>query len=121
MSTIALCRRIAGTASLRIDSLHTISLCVRGLSQNAVAGGRQVYIAGSGQVPVTRGKGIGLEQLGSTAVTAALENAKIDSSEPSGLFVGNMMSGMLSNQQHLGPLISGAAGLEGIDCATAEA
>ena len=31
------------------------------------------------------------------------------------------MSGILSDQQHLGPLLAGAAGLEGVDTATAEA
>lgn len=32
-----------------------------------------------------------------------------------------MMSGILSDQQHLGPLVAGAAGLAGVDTATAEA
>jgi acetyl-CoA C-acetyltransferase len=40
--------------------------------------------------------------------------------EPAALYVGNMMSGMLSNQQHLGPLLASAAGLEGIEAVTAE-
>ena len=76
-------------------------------SRGRAAAGRHVYLAGSGQVPVTRNKGFSLEELGTKAVTAALANAGAGANEPTGLFVGNMMSGMLSDQQHLGPLIAG--------------
>lgn len=53
------------------------------------------------------------------AVRAALD----DAGRPAvtGLFVGNMLSGMLSHQQHLGALVADAAGLEGIEAVTAEA
>jgi len=37
------------------------------------------------------------------------------------LYIGNMLSGMLSHQQHLGALVADAAGLRGVEAATAEA
>ena len=51
----------------------------------------------------------------------ALQDAGIDASVPQALYVGNMMSGMLSQQQHLGPLLANAAGLENVEAATIEA
>ena len=37
------------------------------------------------------------------------------------LYVGNMLAGILSNQQHVGPLLSTAVGLEGSEASTVEA
>lgn len=80
-----------------------------------------VFVAGRALLPVTRNAPTSLATLGATAIHAALRDAGMSASEPSALYVGNMMSGMLSKQQHLGPLLASAAGLQGIEAATAEA
>ena len=49
-----------------------------------------------------------------------VSSSGMDASEPRALYVGNMMSGMLSRQQHLGPLLASEARLPGIEAATAE-
>jgi len=80
---------------------------------------RDVFIAGAGQIPVTKNQDESLRQMGARALTAALTSAGGERVEA--LFVGNMLSGMLSHQQHLGALVADAAGLRGIEAATAEA
>jgi acetyl-CoA C-acetyltransferase len=80
-----------------------------------------VYLAGSGIVKVTRKKGATLATMGGEAISAALADAGIDRKVPSALYVGNMLSGILCKQQHLGPHLANAAGLDLIDSATAEA
>lgn len=80
---------------------------------------RDVYIIGVGQTEVGRHNDLSLRALAARAVKAALQDAGADSVQ--GLYVGNMLSGVLLNQQHLGALIADAAGLRGIDAATAEA
>lgn len=72
-------------------------------------------------VDVTRHKNQSLEELGSQAVIGALRHANdMPASVPTALYVGNMLSGILSHQQHLGPLIAGASGLIGPEAFTAE-
>jgi hypothetical protein len=44
----------------------------------------------------------------------------VSAKEPTALYVGNMMSGMLSNQQHLGPLLASAVKMDGVETLTAE-
>jgi acetyl-CoA C-acetyltransferase len=80
---------------------------------------RDVYIIGVGQTEVGRHNDLSLRALAARAAKAALQDAGADSVQ--GLYVGNMLSGVLLNQQHLGALIADAAGLRGIDAATAEA
>ena len=81
--------------------------------------GRAVYVAGSGLVPVTRQQPTTtLDGMGAAAVRAALADA--GAPKPTALFVGNMMSGMLSWQQHLGPLVATAAALGPVETFTAE-
>ena len=80
---------------------------------------RDVYIIGVGQTEVGRHSNLSLRMLAARAVKAAMQDAGAESVE--GLYVGNMLSGVLLNQQHLGALIADAAGLRGIDAATAEA
>jgi len=59
--------------------------------------------------------------MGGAAIKAALSDAQIESSSVGALYVGNMLSGMLSSQQHLGALLSNAGGLGLVESATAEA
>ena len=58
--------------------------------------------------------------MGAQAVQNALAQGNIDPASVQAVYVGNMMSGMLSKQQHLGPLIANAAGLDLVEATTAE-
>lgn len=80
---------------------------------------RDIFILGAGQMPVTKDSDHSMRQLAASAVTAAMADAEVTRIEA--LFLGNMLSGMLSQQQHLGALVADAAGLRGIEAATAEA
>jgi len=55
------------------------------------------------------------------AVKAALADAGVEPERVGALYVGNMMSGLLANQQQLGGLIADYAGLLGIEALTVEA
>lgn len=80
-----------------------------------------MFVAGSGMVHVTRKQGATLADMGGRAIAAALRDAGLNPSVPGALYVGNMLSGILSDQQHLGPLLANAAGLGPVEAATAEA
>jgi acetyl-CoA C-acetyltransferase len=62
--------------------------------------------------PVTSGSGKSLVQLFTDAATEAIEDAGINRIDS--MYVGNMMSGFLQNQEHLGPLFATALGKEGL-------
>jgi len=55
------------------------------------------------------------------AIRGALAEAGVEPREVGALFVGNMMSGMLAQQQQLGALFADVAGLRGVEAATVEA
>ncbi len=80
---------------------------------------RSVYIIGAGATAVSKSTPHRGRYLAAEAVRGALHNARIE--EVSALYVGNMMSGILSDQQQLGPLIADISGLRGIEAMTAEA
>jgi acetyl-CoA C-acetyltransferase len=80
---------------------------------------REIYVAGVGQVPVAKTTELSIRHLAAGSVRAALADAELDRVDA--LYVGNMLSGMLSQQQHLGALVADAAGLRGVEAATAEA
>lgn len=80
---------------------------------------RPIYILGVGQTPVSKETDLSIRQLAAGAVRAALADAGIE--QVGALYLGNMLSGMLSQQQHLGALVADAAGLRGVEAATAEA
>src|ERR1051325_5295970 len=80
---------------------------------------RNVFIAGVGQTPVSKSSTDDVRQLGAAAVRAAIQNSRLDG--PSALYVGNMLSGILSEQQQLSALVAQHAGLGGIEAATVEA
>jgi acetyl-CoA C-acetyltransferase len=82
---------------------------------------RDVYIVGVGQTPVSKETdGLGSIR-GTAAVHAALADAEVDPGRVGALYVGNMMSGLLANQQQLGGLVADYAGLHGIEALTVEA
>jgi acetyl-CoA C-acetyltransferase len=80
---------------------------------------REVAILGIGQTAVDEHWDKSLRELAGEAIFAALSDANRDTAES--LFIGNMMSGILSKQENLGGLISDWIGLPGIEAAKVEA
>ncbi|MCA9520799.1 MAG: hypothetical protein KC609_07495 [Myxococcales bacterium] len=79
----------------------------------------RVYIRGAGQLPVVRSTAQPIRALAASSLRAAMSDAGIERVDA--LYVGNMMSGRLSNQAQLGALVADEAGLRGIEAATTEA
>ncbi len=77
-----------------------------------LTGGKKVFVAGQGMVPITRKQSASLRTMGAQAIESAVTQAGLSVGDKSigALYVGNMMSGMLSKQQHMGPLLATAAG-----------
>ncbi len=73
---------------------------------------REVAVVGVGMTPITAGSGKSLTGLFTEAATQAIENAGVDKIDS--IYVGNMMSGFLQNQEHLGALMATALGREGL-------
>ncbi|HIC89585.1 MAG TPA: thiolase domain-containing protein [Anaerolineae bacterium] len=80
---------------------------------------REVAIAGVGQTPVGEHWDRSLRHLAHDAVIAALQDAGLETADA--LYVGNMLSGELAGQEHLGTLIADFMGLRGIEAAKVEA
>jgi acetyl-CoA C-acetyltransferase len=80
-----------------------------------------VFIAGVGQTAVTKAPFSRGRYLGAAAVKAALADAGIEAEKIGALYVGNMLSGILAQQQQLGGLIADYTGLAGIEAITVEA
>ncbi|HEX9596653.1 MAG TPA: thiolase domain-containing protein [Anaerolineales bacterium] len=79
----------------------------------------KIVIAGIGQTPVNEQWDVSLRELGLQAMEAAMQDA--GGLRPNALYVGNMLSGALSHQSHLGAMLADFAGLTGIEAATIEA
>jgi len=80
---------------------------------------RKVAIVGIGQVPVREHWDSPIRHLGVKAILNALHDAGLK--ETDGLYVGNMLSGALSQQEHLGALLADYAGFENIEAVKVEA
>ena len=80
---------------------------------------REIAIIGIGQTPVSEHWDKSLREIAGEAVFAALNDANRDTAD--GLFVGNMMSGILSHQENLGALIADWVGLRGVEAMKVEA
>ena len=80
---------------------------------------RNVSIIGIGQSPVGELWDRSIRHLGYDAVSAAMTDAGIERADA--LFVGNMLSGSLLDQEHLATLIADFCGLRGIEAAKVEA
>ena len=80
---------------------------------------REVVILGIGQTSVDEHWEKSLRELAGEAIFAALNDAQRDSAEA--LYVGNMLSGLLSKQENLGGLISDWIGLPGMEAEKVEA
>jgi acetyl-CoA C-acetyltransferase len=82
---------------------------------------RAVYLIGIGQTAVSKHGGVRGRYLVADAIEQAIYHAGIDPADSGMLVVGNMMSGILAQQQQLGALCADVAGLRGIEAATVEA
>lgn len=80
---------------------------------------RRIAIIGIGQTPVSEHWDSSLLELAGSAVFAALEDANRESVEA--LYAGNMLSGQLDKQEHLGTLIADWIGLRGMEAMKIEA
>ncbi len=81
---------------------------------------RDVYIVGVGQTVISKDAGIRGRYLAREAIEKAVTKAGIEISDVTMLVVGNMMSGILANQQQQGALVADVVGLRGIEAATVE-
>ena len=79
------------------------------------------FVIGTGQTPVTRGGERTTGQLASDAIASAVEDAGIEPGDVMALYVGNMTSGILEQQQQIGSLCAHASGLDGVEALTVEA
>lgn len=80
---------------------------------------RDVSIIGIGQTEVAEHWGKSLRHLAGEAVLAAMRDAGVERADA--LYVGNMLSGELNGQEHLGALIADFVGLRGIEAVKIEA
>ncbi len=80
---------------------------------------RQVSIVGIGQTKAGEHWGRSLRDLASDAILAALKDAHVENVDA--LYVGNMLSGELVGQQHLGTLIADWTGLGNVEAVKVEA
>ncbi|HXD92162.1 MAG TPA: beta-ketoacyl synthase N-terminal-like domain-containing protein [Bacteroidia bacterium] len=78
-----------------------------------------VYITGIGQLKIEKTSELSIREMGAKAVRLAMEDAGVEKIDA--IFLGNMLSGALSNQQQLGPLVATSAGLKGVESVTLEA
>lgn len=78
-----------------------------------------VSIIGVGQTDVREHWEVSIRHLAWYAIEAALDDAHI--TKVDALYVGNMLAGQLSNQNHLGALVADFAGMRGIEAVTVEA
>jgi acetyl-CoA C-acetyltransferase len=80
---------------------------------------RDVAIIGVGQIEVGEHWDTSLRHLSLGAVQAAMADAGV--TRVDALYVGNMLSGELAGQEHLGALVADFAGLRGIEAVKVEA
>lgn len=80
---------------------------------------REVAIVGIGQTPVEEHWDVSLRELAAKAVLNVMDDAGTENIDA--LYVGNMLSGILTNQENLGALIAECVGLSGIEAVKVEA
>lgn len=80
---------------------------------------REVSIIGIGQTKVDEHWDRSLRHLAGDAILASMADAGIEAAEA--LYVGNMLSGLLTGQEHLGALVADFVGLRGIEAVKVEA
>lgn len=80
---------------------------------------RDVSIIGIGQTPVGEHWDKSLRELAYQALAAAMQDASV--TRVDAIYVGNMLSGEISGQAHLGALVADFAGMPGIEAVKVEA
>jgi acetyl-CoA C-acetyltransferase len=80
---------------------------------------RDVSIIGIGQTRVDEHWDRSLRHLAADAILAAMADAGVETADA--LYVGNMLSGLLTGQEHIGALIADFVGLRGIEAVKVEA
>ncbi len=80
---------------------------------------REIAIIGIGQTPVSENWDQSIREIAGEAIFSALQDASLQRTD--GLFIGNMLSGMLSKQEHLGALMTDWIGMQGIEAFKVEA
>jgi acetyl-CoA C-acetyltransferase len=80
---------------------------------------RPVAILGIGQTKIDEQWEKSIRDIAVDAILAALQDSGRESAE--GLFVGNMMSGVINGQNNLAPMIADWAGLKGVEAVKVEA
>jgi acetyl-CoA C-acetyltransferase len=80
---------------------------------------RDVSVVGIGQTRVGEHWDKSIRQLATEAIRSALADAEVERVDA--LYVGNMLSGELTGQQHLGALVADHAGLTGVEAIKVEA
>ncbi len=80
---------------------------------------RDVAIIGIGQTKVGEHWEQSLKGLATEAILGAIQDARIERVDS--LYIGNMLSGELAGQEHLGALVSDFAGLRGVEAVKIEA
>ena len=80
---------------------------------------RQVAILGVGQMPVREHWDMSIRQLAVNAGRAAMQDAGVEKVD--GIFVGNMTSGRMNQQRHLGALVADFLGQWGVEAVKLEA
>lgn len=78
-----------------------------------------VVIAGIGQIPVGEHWDLSLREMAVKAIQAAIKDS--GGLKPQALYIGNMLSSVISHQSNLGALLTDYANLDGIESYTAEA
>lgn len=78
-----------------------------------------VYITGVGQIKVEKASDLSPREMGAKAIRAAMADAGVETVDA--VYLGNMLSGMLSHQQQLAPIVACEAGLNGVEAVTLEA
>lgn len=80
---------------------------------------REIAILGIGQTPIAEHWDKSLRVLAGEAVFAAMRDAGREQTD--GIFVGSMLSGLLSHQENLGALVADWVGLRGVEAVKVEA
>ena len=80
---------------------------------------RQVAILGVGQMPVREHWDVSIRELAVNAGRAAMQDAGV--AQVDGIFVGNMTSGRMNQQRHLGALVADFLGQWGVEAVKLEA
>lgn len=78
-----------------------------------------VVIAGIGQIPVGEHHELSLRSLGAQALNIAIKDS--GGLKPGALYIGNLLSSMISHQSNLGALFTDYGNLDGVEAFTAEA